>query len=246
MGDHARLAAESPDATDEIKVHAGHVQIAGENTRQRAAEIRDHALAIIQAKAAADARRDMQRILVLAQQTLNGVDVNGDEQVAPIPSEGGVLTAYQHAQLMAVIPLTAAGATQPLPAATPAAPAPTVAPAHVHPTAPPAASKPAAAATTAPAAAKPAPAAGQVEVTIGDFSFAPREVRVPVGTTVVWVNQGQAPHTVTADDGSFDSQTLRNGQRFSHTFTRAGTFAYACEFHGGPGGVGMAGIIRVE
>lgn len=109
---------------------------------------------------------------------------------------------------------------------------------HVHPA-------PTATAPPALVAAGPA-AAGQVEVAIGDYSFAPDEVRVPLGTTVVWVNQGQAPHTVTADDGSFDSQTLRNGQRFSHTFTRAGTFAYACEFHGGPGGVGMAGIIRVE
>lgn len=39
------------------------------------------------------------------------------------------------------------------------------------------------------------------------------------------------PHTVTADDGSFDSGTLVGGQSFTFTFTKPGTFAYRCTIH---------------
>jgi plastocyanin len=70
-------------------------------------------------------------------------------------------------------------------------------------------------------------------------------ITVPVGATVVWPNRGQRKHTVTADDGSFNSGTLDAGASFSQTFSQPGTFAYYCEFHGGPGGAGMAGVINV-
>jgi plastocyanin len=52
-------------------------------------------------------------------------------------------------------------------------------------------------------------------------------------------------HTVTADDGSFASDTLSNGGVFEFTFNNPGTFAYYCEFHGGPGGEGMSAVITV-
>jgi plastocyanin len=52
-------------------------------------------------------------------------------------------------------------------------------------------------------------------------------------------------HTVTADDGSFDSGTLSSGKSFSYTFNTAGDFPYHCTFHGGPGGEGMAGTVTV-
>jgi hypothetical protein len=68
-------------------------------------------------------------------------------------------------------------------------------------------------------------------VSIQDFNFSPATLTVDTGTTVTWVNKGNAPHTVTADDGSFDSKTLQPGQSFSQTFRSPGTFAYHCEIH---------------
>src|SRR3954454_11289537 len=129
MVDHAKLAADAPDATDAIKLHAGHVQIAGENTRVRVQDIHDRADAIGEAGGISDTQQDVLKILALAQQVIQGVDTNLDEQVGPIPGEGGVITAYQHAQLMAGVPLapsTAAAVAAPAPAAPPAAQAPEV------------------------------------------------------------------------------------------------------------------------
>lgn len=51
------------------------------------------------------------------------------------------------------------------------------------------------------------------------------------GATVVWINQDPVPHTVTADDGSFDSGTLATVASTSHTFNKPGTYAYHCTFH---------------
>jgi plastocyanin len=84
-------------------------------------------------------------------------------------------------------------------------------------------------------------------VSIVDFAFQPASVEIATGGTVTWTNTGQAPHTVTADDGSFDSGTLSPGTTFSQTFATAGTFTYHCNIHpqmtatvivGGPGGSG--------
>lgn len=71
----------------------------------------------------------------------------------------------------------------------------------------------------------------QQTVSIQDFEFSQAQITVEAGTTVRWVNQGDAPHTVTADDGSFDSGRLQPGESFSHTFQNPGTVAYHCEIH---------------
>ncbi len=85
----------------------------------------------------------------------------------------------------------------------------------------------------------------QAAVKLVNFEFAPRELTVKVGTTVVWTSEDNPTHTVTADDGSFDSGTMRKGDTFSHTFTQAGEYPYYCAFHGAPGGVGMSGVVIV-
>lgn len=105
MIDQAQQALESPDATDQIKLHAQHVQIAGDNVRVRLTDVRDRALRINAAGGIADTQQDTLSLVALAQQAIQGVDLNLDEQVSPIPGEGGTLTAYQHAQLMARIDL---------------------------------------------------------------------------------------------------------------------------------------------
>ncbi len=72
-----------------------------------------------------------------------------------------------------------------------------------------------------------------VRIGIGDNFFAPDEVTVAVGTTVVWqIDVGENPHDVVASDGSFHSSSPMNrGDAFSYTFTKAGEYAYVCSFH---------------
>jgi plastocyanin len=77
-------------------------------------------------------------------------------------------------------------------------------------------------------------------VTMGDFFFSPASVSVAVGDTVTWRNTGQAPHNAIADDGSFSTPDLNQGQSASETFTKAGTFSYICTIH-----PQMKGTVRV-
>ncbi|MBX3046487.1 MAG: cupredoxin domain-containing protein [Anaerolineales bacterium] len=99
--------------------------------------------------------------------------------------------------------------------------------------------------TAAPTQA-PADEDGGTTVTIANFSFGPGTLTVKAGTTVTWRNNEDAPHTVTADDGSFGSNTLGQGDTFSFTFDTPGTYDYYCQFHGGAGHAGMSGTIVVE
>lgn len=85
----------------------------------------------------------------------------------------------------------------------------------------------------------------EVAVTLVNFAFAPGDLTIKAGTTVIWTSEDSAPHTVTADDGLFDSGTIRRGGSFSYTFTQSGEYPYYCAFHGAPGGGGMAGTIIV-
>ncbi|OGO32966.1 MAG: plastocyanin [Chloroflexi bacterium RBG_16_56_11] len=62
-------------------------------------------------------------------------------------------------------------------------------------------------------------------------AFRPATLTVTAGTMVTWRNNDGVTHTVTADDGSFDSGSLSGGDNFSHTFAVKGTFTYHCGFH---------------
>jgi plastocyanin len=89
-------------------------------------------------------------------------------------------------------------------------------------------------------------------VSVADNNFEPVQITVTTGDTVLWTDNGNNPHTVTADDNSFDSangstsNTLTRGQTFSHAFAQPGTYAYYCRIHGAPGGIGMHGTIVVQ
>lgn len=64
------------------------------------------------------------------------------------------------------------------------------------------------------------------------WTYAPAELGVKVGTTVTWTNTGAVAHTVTADDGqTFDSGSVDPKATFTLTPTAPGTFAYHCTFH---------------
>ena len=69
----------------------------------------------------------------------------------------------------------------------------------------------------------------EVVVSIQDGYFDPAHIVVAPGTTVRWVNEGEKPHNVTADDGLFDSGTLYPGDSYYWaTFEGRGTVNYHC------------------
>jgi 3',5'-cyclic AMP phosphodiesterase CpdA len=70
-----------------------------------------------------------------------------------------------------------------------------------------------------------------VQASIDNFSFTPKDLTVKTGTTVVWTNKDDIPHTVTSDDNKFASPVLDTNQRFEFTFASAGNFTYYCRMH---------------
>jgi plastocyanin len=78
--------------------------------------------------------------------------------------------------------------------------------------------------------AKPAPSGG-TSVDIASFAYKPATLTVTKGARVSWTNSDKAAHTATADDRSFDTQTIDKGAKMQVTFTRAGSFPYHCDFH---------------
>jgi len=62
-------------------------------------------------------------------------------------------------------------------------------------------------------------------------SFNPKRIQIAAGTTVTWTNNDPLVHTVTADDGSWDSGPIEPGKSWSHTFTQPGEYALHCTPH---------------
>jgi plastocyanin len=230
--DHAELAAVANDATDAIKLHAGHVAVTVDNVKGWVTTIRDKALEIQKSSGARDTEKLVQEILALSNQSLNGVDLKGDGQILPIVGSGGAITSYQHAQLMAEIQVVpgnnvstqGGGEAQPTAESSPSAPT----------------------ATVARSAPPPAQGGGETKIDIVGFKYGAAPATVKVGTKVTWTNLDTAPHTATADDNSFDSGNLQKGDAYSFTPQKAGTFDYYCALHGGPGKQGMSSTLVVE
>ena len=84
---------------------------------------------------------------------------------------------------------------------------------------------------------------GTASVNVLFQSFSPSRVDLLPGETVAWTNQSERLHTLTANDGSFDSGELAGGRTFSHRFAGAGSYAYHCRLH--PGMVGSVDVRRV-
>ncbi len=68
-------------------------------------------------------------------------------------------------------------------------------------------------------------------VVIQGNAFTPDTLNVKVGTKVTWTNNDSYTHTVTSNDGVFDSGKLAGNQSFSFTFTKPGTYKYYCVVH---------------
>ena len=78
-------------------------------------------------------------------------------------------------------------------------------------------------------------------VEIKNFTFTPAMLTVAVGTTVTWRFDDSAKHTVAASDKSFTSPAMSNGQTYTHTFTKSGSYTYICSIH-----QYMTGMIMVK
>ncbi len=75
------------------------------------------------------------------------------------------------------------------------------------------------------------PAVQSATVGIKSFKFKPPTIVVKKGGRVKFENSDNAAHTATADDRSFDTQTVDQGKAKTVTFTTAGTIPYHCDFH---------------
>jgi plastocyanin len=84
----------------------------------------------------------------------------------------------------------------------------------------------------------------RTDVSIVNFAFEPDPYTTSAGSTVWWVNDGSAPHTVNSAEFGDDftsSGTIRTGNGFAWTFEEPGEYAYFCNNH-----PGMEGTIIVE
>ena len=75
-------------------------------------------------------------------------------------------------------------------------------------------------------------------------AFFPATMTLTAGKPVAWINDDNVIHSVTADDGSFDSGDIQPGATFNRTFSTPGTFPYHCRYHKGMTGTVITGAIR--
>jgi plastocyanin/uncharacterized membrane protein YozB (DUF420 family) len=211
----AERAANARDATNAIRIHADHVMYATDNAENWATLVRDAALQVTQMRNIGDIGPQLETLNRYSGLLLTGEDTDGNGEVDPM--EGGIFTAYQHAQYMGAIGVIA-GASLAVVDAEPILEL---------------------------GVAQQA-AAGEVTIEMADFQFAPGAITIPPGTTVRFINVGQAKHSATADNDRFNTGLLDNGQTYTVAFPDAGAYAYYCLLHGAPGGGGMAGTVTVE
>jgi len=74
-------------------------------------------------------------------------------------------------------------------------------------------------------------AANATHAEMRTMTFAPKRLEIAAGTAVTWTNNDQLVHTITADDGSWDSGPIEPGESWSHTFSQPGEFAFHCTPH---------------
>ncbi|MGH6953392.1 MAG: cupredoxin domain-containing protein [Alphaproteobacteria bacterium] len=79
------------------------------------------------------------------------------------------------------------------------------------------------------------PEAQQLSVIVDarDFSFEPRDVMIPAGATVRWVNRDAFPHSVSiaGNPPASSRGTIAPGGEHTFVFRQAGRFTYRCGVH---------------
>jgi plastocyanin len=230
----AQAAASAPDATDNVKFQAAALTTLAGNVRAWSKAALDAAVEAHRAATAADQKAATQLALDFATQLLNGVDANGNGEIEAIEGEGGAYTLYFYSQYLAAmgaleqqsfVSATSEAATAiaaptdtPLPGATDT-PAPTATP-------------------------EPSPTpAGPPVVVYRNFEIVPGEIRIKVGTTVVFSIRGSLhqPYNFTAPNVFEAPPDLGDGATTSFTFNEAGTTTILCGYH-----AGMKGTVIVE
>ena len=82
-----------------------------------------------------------------------------------------------------------------------------------------------------PTRAKGEAAAANLEIQVDNFTFGPATLTVPVNSVVTWVNKDDLPHVIASNDGVFKSKALDTDDKYSYTFSKAGTYPYFCSIH---------------
>ena len=79
----------------------------------------------------------------------------------------------------------------------------------------------------------PTPTHEPRKITIGNFTFAPTTLEVPVGTALTWVNEDDVPHVVVGTDAGspLKSPALDTDDRYSVVLDKPGTYHYFCSLH---------------
>jgi plastocyanin len=98
---------------------------------------------------------------------------------------------------------------------------------------------------SATAAAAPTTAA----VSVVNNSFNPSALTISAGTTVVWTWPSTSRNHNVVPDASLPARSgdpVDGPRTYSFRFDTPGTYAYYCEVHGRPGGLGMSGVITVQ
>jgi plastocyanin len=85
------------------------------------------------------------------------------------------------------------------------------------------------------ATTSPSVAAEQMATIVNDAQtvgrYVPGTLHLKVGQSVIFKNVSDAAHTVTSDNGAFDSGNIAQGASWRFTATKAGTFPYHCIYH---------------
>ncbi|MFE7527616.1 cupredoxin domain-containing protein [Kitasatospora sp. NPDC057542] len=83
-----------------------------------------------------------------------------------------------------------------------------------------------------PSAPVPSPSPFTGTVTIRDFSFEPGDFTAAPGAVVTVTNTGTTAHSLTAQDGGFDTGAIAPGATATLTApTQPGAYSYLCTFH---------------
>ncbi|MFI7585144.1 cupredoxin domain-containing protein [Kocuria sp. M1N1S27] len=85
-----------------------------------------------------------------------------------------------------------------------------------------------------------APATEEPVITVEDFAYE-LPASVAPGATVTVINEGDATHTVTAEDDSFEAVVAGGGTTTFLAPEQPGDYAVACAYH-----AGMSGTLTVE
>jgi plastocyanin len=73
--------------------------------------------------------------------------------------------------------------------------------------------------------------AADAQVVIDNFTFSPTPLKVNAGTTVIWVNHDDIPHSIVCPALKVHSHALDTDDTFTYKFDQAGTYDYLCGIH---------------